>query len=137
MSGDPSYLIDTNIFLEYFLDQEDADKCEEFLRKVKTGEIEGIITVYTLHSIAVILEQTEGIESYQKFLETVVNFDGLLLQVFTPQEEIEICIVSQEEDLTFDDSYQYQAATTFDLEIVTLDSDFKSTDINSISPNQV
>jgi predicted nucleic acid-binding protein len=95
------------------------------------------VTVYGLHSIAVILEKTEGLDKYQRFLETIVNFDGLLLQVFTPKEEIEIFQVLKRTGLTFDDSYQYQAAKTFDLKVITLDDDFEETAIQNIKPEEI
>jgi len=43
-------LIDTNIFLELFLGQEKAQECEEFLNKVSKGEIDAVITTFTIHA---------------------------------------------------------------------------------------
>lgn len=131
------YLIDTNIFLEYFLDRKQADKCELFLEKISSGQINAIMTVFSLHSIAVILENLEGVEEYQKFLETITEFEGLLLYSLTPKEEITVCKTSNKNNLSFDDAYQYQAAKSLDLKLVSLDDDFDKTDITRLKPEEV
>ncbi|RMF29411.1 MAG: PIN domain nuclease, partial [Candidatus Nitrosothermus koennekii] len=40
-------LIDTNIFLELFLNQDNAEECEIFLNKVSRGDIDAIVTDFT------------------------------------------------------------------------------------------
>ena len=59
---DAEYLIDTNIFLEVFLEQNEKKHCLDFLQKVEKGEIKAVVTSFSLHSIAIILEKLKGIE---------------------------------------------------------------------------
>ncbi len=58
------YLIDTNIFLELFLDRERREECKKFLSKIENGEIIGVITSFSLHSIAIILEKLKGLSKF-------------------------------------------------------------------------
>ena len=98
------YLIDTNIFLEVLLDQENRGNRVKFLRMVESGKIRAVMTSFSLHSIAIILERLKGIEHYQDFLEVFVNFEGLMVYYTTPQDEIEICKISRKKKLSFDDA---------------------------------
>lgn len=134
---DAEYLIDTNIFLEVFLEQNEKKYCLNFLQKVEKGEIRAVVTSFSLHSIAIILEKLKGIESYKSFLEVIINFEGLMIYSTTPQDEIEICKISQKFNLSFDDAIHYYVAKTFDLKLVSLDSDFDKTDIERVLPSKI
>ena len=134
---DAEYLIDTNIFLEVFLQQEQEKDCLRFLKKVEKGEIKAVITSFSLHSIAIILEKLKGIESYRKFLEIIVNFEGLMIYSTTPKDEIEVCKISNEFNLSFDDAIHYYVTKTFHLKLVSLDADFDKTDLQRILPSQI
>jgi len=57
------YLIDTNIFLELFLDRERREECEKFLSKVENGEIIGFITSFSLTFYSYYLRKIEGSSS--------------------------------------------------------------------------
>lgn len=131
------YLIDTNIFLEVLLDQDNKESCVELLEKIEKGEIHAIVTSFALHSIAIILEKLEGIDSYRKFLELLTDFEGLVTYSTTPQDEIEICETSKKFGLTFDDSLHYFVAKAFRLKLVSLDSDFDKTDVTRIHPQSL
>ncbi len=50
---------------------------------------------------------------------------------------MEICTISEELILTFDDSLHYFVAETFGLNLISLDSDFDKTDINRMHPKDV
>ena len=104
------YLIDTNIFLEVLLEQKEKEYCLSFLEKVESGEIRAVVTSFSLHSIAIILEKLKGIDGYKKFLEIITNFAGLMVYSTTPQDEIKICKISKETNLTFDDAIHYYVA---------------------------
>jgi len=131
------YLIDTNIFLEVLLEQDNKDSCLDLLRLVEKGEIQVIVTSFALHSIAIILEKLRGIDSYRDFLGVITASAGLMTYSTTPQDEIEICTISKKFSLTFDDSLHYFVAKTFGLNLVSLDSDFDGTDINRMLPGDV
>jgi predicted nucleic acid-binding protein len=50
-------LIDTNIFLGVFLSQAKVNDCLNFLEKLDRGELQGFVTDFTIHGIAVVLER--------------------------------------------------------------------------------
>ena len=131
------YLIDTNIFLELLLDRERREECEKFLSKVENGEIIGFITSFSLHSIAIILEKLKGLQAYRKFLEVILNFEGLIIYSTTPKDEIEICEIAKKFNLTFDDALHYYVARQFNLTLVSFDKDFDRTDIKRKEPKEI
>lgn len=49
------HLIDTNIFLELLLNQEKKEIAKNILNRLEKGEIEAVISGFTLHSIEFIL----------------------------------------------------------------------------------
>jgi len=95
-----------------------------------------VVTSFSLHSIAIILEKLKGIEAYKNFLEAIINFEGLMIYSTTPQDEIEICQISKKFNISFDDAIHYYVAKTFDLKLVSFDSDFDKTDIKRILPSR-
>ena len=95
------YLIDTNIFLEVLLEQDNKDSCLDLLKLIEEGEIHVIVTSFALHSIAIILEKLKGIDSYRDFLGVITASAGLMTYSTTPQDEIEICTISKKFNLTF------------------------------------
>ena len=131
------YLIDTNIFLEVLLDQKEAPQCLTFLESVESGKVKAVVTSFALHSIAIILEKLKGIESYRHFLEIITNFEGLMTYSTTPHDEIEICTLSKQQNLSFDDAMHYYVAKTFGLKLVSLDDDFDRTDIIRVVPPHI
>jgi predicted nucleic acid-binding protein len=96
----------------------------------------GIVTVYSLHSIAVIMERLESVNHYKRFLHEITEYDGLLLHFFTPWEEISVCEAATNHDLDFDDAYQYQAAEAISASIVSFDEDFDKTDMGRMTPQE-
>ena len=119
------------------MEQKEKEYCLSFLEKVESGEIRAVVTSFSLHSIAIILEKLKGIDSYKKFLEIITNFAGLMVYSTTPQDEIKICKISKETNLTFDDAIHYYVAKRFHLKLVSLDIDFDKTDIKRFIPSQV
>ena len=122
------YLLDTNIFLEILLDQEKSDVCKEFLNK---NYDRLFISDFSLHSIGVILFRYKKKEIFNKFIQDVISEIKVLN---LPSSEYKIFsknITSYA--LDFDDFYQYSIAKYYDLEIVTMDSDFEQIkDINVV-----
>ena len=114
------YLVDTNIFLEILLDQKRSSDCKNFLEK-NYDKI--FISDFSLHSIGVILFRYKKKEIFKDFIQDILSEIKILN---LPSKEYDIFIETTElPNLDFDDLYQYSVAKYFDLEIVTLDSDFK------------
>ena len=131
------YLIDTNIFLEVLLEQKEQAECLRLLKAIESGTVQAVVTSFSLHSIAVILEKLRGITAYRRFLEILLNFEGLMTYSTTPQDEVEICAISEDKHLSFDDAVQYYVADTFDLKLVSFDADFDRTDLTRKTPSQL
>ncbi len=131
------YLIDTNIFLEVLLNREKRKECEKFLKKVEDGEIIGVVTTFSLHSIAIIIEKLKGLRYYKKFLEIIKTFRGLVIYSTTLLDEIEICKIAEKYSLTFDDALHYYVAKRFGLALVSLDQDFDKTDLKRKEPGEI
>ena len=114
------YLVDTNIFLEILLDQKRSSDCKNFLEK-NYDKI--FISDFSLHSIGVILFRYKKKEIFKDFIQDILPEIKILN---LPSKAYDIFIETTElPNLDFDDLYQYSVAKYFDLEIVTLDSDFK------------
>ena len=115
------YLLDTNIFLEILLDQEKKLICQEFISK-NSDKI--AISDFSFHSIAVILFRYKKHSILKAFYTDII----LKIQVLNlPKSAYKSLIDNTSKvELDFDDMYQYSIAKHFNLEIVTLDTDFKN-----------
>ena len=114
------FLADTNIFLEILLEQEKISDCKKFL---ENNYSKIYLSDFSLHSIGVILYRYNKQEIFRDFIQDVLPTIKL---VNLPQEAYNIFSETGEiPDLDFDDFYQYSIAKYFDLEIATMDSDFR------------
>ena len=114
------YLVDTNIFLEIFLDQEKSEVCKKFLND---NYSKLFISDFTLHSIGVILYRYKKEELFKNFISDIFPLIKILN---LPTSGYKIFLHSSSlPKLDFDDLYQYVIAKYFGLNIVTMDLDFK------------
>ena len=114
------YLLDTNIFLEILLDQEKKLICQEFISK-NSDKI--AISDFSFHSIAVILFRYKKHLILKEFYTDII-FKIRLLNL--PKSAYKSLIDNTSKvELDFDDMYQYSIAKHFNLEIVTMDTDFE------------
>ena len=114
------YLIDTNIFLEILLSQEQKDICKEFLE----SNIEHIyVSDFSLHSIGVILFRNNKESIFNKFVKDIIQ----KIKILTLSEELysDLSDVKEEFGLDFDDAYQFKTAEEYELAIVTQDKEFE------------
>ncbi len=117
------YLADTNIFLEILLRQEKSEVCKHFLIE---NYDKVAISDFSLHSIGVILFRYKKHEVFIDFARDVVSN---IKVVGLPTQAYQFSLRDIESaNLDFDDYYQYSVARYFDLEIVTMDADFKRID---------
>jgi predicted nucleic acid-binding protein len=113
------FLVDTNIFLEIFLEHGKREDCMRFLEN-NIGNLN--ITDFSLHSIGVVLFKygKEGV--FQKFVEDVLPNIKLLS---LPMELYgEVVSAKKSLNLDFDDAYQYSMAKYYRLKVATMDKDF-------------
>lgn len=131
------YLIDTNIFLELLLDRKNSESCRRFLEKVESEKAVAVVTTFSLHTVAIIMENLKSLDDYKTFLETLMGMKGLLLYSTVPSEELEICDISGKKKLDFDDSLHYFVAKKMNLKLVSFDRHFDGTGIERLEPKDV
>jgi len=125
-------LVDTNIFLELLLDQKRADECEKFLNKLSRGELEGVVTRYTIHAIETMLNSPDEI---LLFLRNVENSIGLYVYETDNEDEMAIAMLMKEIKRDFDDTLQYYVAKKLGAKaIVSFDRHFDGLDIPRAEP---
>jgi len=118
-------LIDTNLFLEIILEQENAEQAKSLLQR--TREHEFFITDYSLHSIGLLLFRRRQHDAFKSFLRDLTVRAGItVISVSTDQMEA-VIDASEKFRLDFDDAYQYVAAEEQGLILVSFDADFDRT----------
>jgi predicted nucleic acid-binding protein len=119
------YLVDTNIFLEILLNQDRKEDCKMFLEK----NIKKLfISDFSLHSIGVILFRNKKEKIFNMFVTDILqNIEILSLTKFKYSYLDDI---KKKYQLDFDDSYQLAIAQDHNLEIATMDFDFKKVSDN-------
>jgi len=119
------YLIDTNVWLERLLDHPQATAVEQFLAHTPTTAL--FLTDFAFHSLAIILLRLKKPTLWRTFLhDTMIDGHVGLLSVL-PQEMLRLNEVMDAYGLDFDDAYQYTAAETHDLTVISYDTDFDRT----------
>jgi len=128
-------LVDTNIFLEYLLDQPHSAFCFRTIERIVEEELEAIITSFSLHSIEVIMER-KGLHNQLKiFLENPANIPYIMVYHTSLTEEREILDEMEKYKLDFDDAMQFYVARKLKADIITLDSDLQRlSGVNIIEP---
>lgn len=116
-----SFLVDTNIFLEILLDQENKNKAKNFLTE-NSGQI--YISDFSLHSIGVILFKQKKFSVFSEFLRDVLPCSVILS--LSREKYTELKKLSKKHNLDFDDSYQTAVAMEYGLHIATMDKDFRA-----------
>lgn len=112
------YLVDTNIFLEVLLKQNNNEQCKKFLNENITKLT---LSDFSLHSIGVILFKKKNEALFAKFVQDVIP----KINIATLPTKQYNDLVNTRFGLDFDDAYQFYIAKTHQLKIVTMDNDFK------------
>jgi len=118
------YLVDTNVILEVLFDRAKANYSLAFLKLIWQGDIEGYITDYSVHSIAVVLEHKGRKHLIPDVLHSLSTFKGLTLLQATIHQMEEIARLSEKTGLDFDDAYQLFFARRMGLKVVSYDHHF-------------
>ena len=113
-------LADTNIFLEIILAQEKKNICKKYLEKNKNKIA---VSDFSVHSIGIYLFREKKHEAFLKFAKDIlVNIPVLTI----PKPGYEnLTARSNKYNLDFDDTHQAAIALNFNLQIATMDLDFK------------
>jgi uncharacterized protein len=128
------YLIDTNIFVEFLLDQQRAEESLRVMEHIEKGELEAYVTSFGLHSIAAILDRRKELDLLEKFLERVIQAKGLQVYQTEPIEEKRITALARTVQLDFDDTLHYYVADILGATLMSFDRGFDKTDLKRIEP---
>ena len=130
------YLNDTNIFLEVLLNQEKADECELFLKKINRSKGSFYVSSFTLHSIEVIMARTNKIKELGDFLSFISKGKIARIDSVTA-DELSALESMKEFQLDFDDSIQLVICKKHSLSVVSYDKHFDKTQVKRLEPQQV
>lgn len=129
------YLLDTNIWLERMLGQEQSQIVGEMLRILPVQNM--CVSDFTIHSIGVICTRLKQIDAFVKFIEDVVIDSQILVVTVSPVEISKVNEITVLFNLDFDDAYQYVCCEQEDATVISLDKDFDKTDKGRITPSEV
>ena len=132
-------LIDSNIFLELYLDQQRADECEKFLEKVNKGQILCTISDFSIDSMLLILSrETNKTETLEKLLNSIIAYSGLSIYFITIEDRLKAIEQMKKHKLDFEDAMTLQAAlASGNTKIVSFDKHFNKTVIERLEPKDV
>jgi predicted nucleic acid-binding protein len=128
-------LIDTNVFLELLLAQNQADQARRVLENTASHSLH--ISDYSLHSIALLLLRRQQADTFRLFLSDVFSRAGVLMLALAPGDLATVVDFAQRFRLDFDDAYQLTVAEQHNLTIVSFDSDFDRTPRGRKTPAQL
>jgi predicted nucleic acid-binding protein len=127
-------LLDTNVFLEVLLGQQQAASASALLSN--GGNLSLFMTDFSLHSIGVLLFRRRSFDVFAEFvgdLETA----GIRVLSLHPRHVSTLAEPATRHNLDFDDAYQYEIAKRFGLTLVSFDSDFDRTDLKRNTPQEI
>ncbi len=128
-------LVDTNVWLEGLLEQEQADQVRRFLGSVPPELI--FITDFSIHSIGIITITRGMAGLFEKFIADVVKGPSIH-KVRLENGDLDLILkVCRSQHLDFDDAYQYVAAEKFGLTLVSFDADFDRTPRGRKTPKEI
>ncbi|MCD6235568.1 MAG: type II toxin-antitoxin system VapC family toxin [Thaumarchaeota archaeon] len=126
-------LLDTNIFLELFLGQKRASECRKLLERISSGDLEAVVTKFTIHAAEAVLNKPELI---LRFLRNLQNSIGLSIYETSIEDEMAASMLMDKIGLDFDDSLQYYVAKKLGAEsIISYDKHFDKTDLPRKEPS--
>lgn len=134
------YFIDANIFLELALDQDKADDCEVFLKRVQNGGLRGVITDFLIDAIIIVMENRgKTPKDLRVFLSSLFGYKGLEVYLLSLLDKIKATKFMELFGFDFDDATTYQAMKRLKLEkIISYDKDFDSLpDVKRLEPPNV
>jgi uncharacterized protein len=121
------YLVDTNIWLEYLLNQARAQESRQFL-----AAFDGLrysISDFSLHSVGVILGRRQRCNVLDPFVTDLLIQGQVSLRTVPAPQMLAVTAAMQAQRLDFDDAYQYVIAKRDQLTLVSFDADFDRTDL--------
>lgn len=118
-------LLDTNIFLEVLLDQENAQTVRALFYKNEFHDLN--ISDFTFHSIGLLLFRRKQHDAFHLFVKDMIFTAGVKILALPPEDAGSVIEAAQKFGLDFDDAYQYALASKQELQLVSFDKDFDRT----------
>jgi predicted nucleic acid-binding protein len=97
------FLLDTNIWLERLLGQEQSKIVGELLDNLEASEI--VMTDFSLHSIGVICNRLKQRDVFLNFVEDVLIDNSVKIVNIPPKQMKRLVEIMNRFNLDFDDSY--------------------------------
>lgn len=129
------YLVDTNVFLEGFLEQQKVEEVRSFFQRTDLKKI--FITDISFHSLGIILFKLKKSHLFISFLDDMVMDGGINIVSLLPDELRELEKIAQDFKLDFEDAYQYLAAEKYNLQLISFDKDFDRTERGRNTPAKI
>ena len=129
------YLVDTNIWLERLLDQEQSDSVGHMLDILPPDQL--LISDFSLHSIGVILGRLRCVDVLPEFVQDIFVNSAIAMVSVTPGDLSKVVATMSEFGIDFDDAYQYEAAKQLGAYIISFDKDFDKTNIKRKTPADI
>jgi hypothetical protein len=135
MAGLAVYLLDTNIFLELLLEQEESGSVRSLLTRTSPDEL--AVSDLAFHSIGIIVYQKNSASLFSEFVRDLFGDGGIAILGLGSGDMARVEEVSTAFRLDFDDAYQYVTAEKFNLALVSFDADFDRSDRKRLVPAQI
>lgn len=118
--------IDTNIFLEIFLDQENADNCEQFLNHLHDVNNQPVTSDFAVYGCLVAIERdSKSAKSLRNAIIFFTNYSGLHVLRPSLEDTYHATKFMEEFKLDFDDSLVLACMERYGIKkIATLDKHF-------------
>jgi predicted nucleic acid-binding protein len=128
-----TYLVDTNVLLEAGLKRTQWEQAASFLGRVPANQL--AVADFSLHSLGFFLAKRTP-ELFNAMIQDVLERKLHILSV-EPSKLSSVMETTKLHGLDFDDAYIYVVAELYDLNIVSLDSDFDRTPRGRMTPAHV
>lgn len=130
-----TYLLDTNIFLEILLDQQNSDDAEKMLKKIPSTDL--YLSDFSLYSIGIILFRNNQKDTFVRFTEDLLIKGSIEVISLSPADFQSLIDYSKRFSLDFDDAYQYTLLEKHGLNLVSFDQDFDITGKSRLEPGEL
>lgn len=127
--------IDTNVVLEIILEQLHDQEARSLLSMTHRHHL--FLSDFSLHSIGVILFRRNRPDAFLDFCSDMVAPGRLAIIGVSVQHMNLVAQASKQFGLDFGDAYQYVAAETHNLTLVSFDADFDRTERGRKTPQAV
>ncbi|MBW1732100.1 MAG: PIN domain-containing protein [Deltaproteobacteria bacterium] len=106
-----------------------------FLDSIPSSEI--YLTDFGFHSIGVVLGKLNNLDAFVSFVHDLFVDGWVSLVRLEPREMEKVVRAMEKFALDFDDAYHYTAAETYELTLVSFDSDFDRTERGRKTPSEI